>query len=602
MGGALTFSAVSNKTDIAQVEVQGSLLTVIPVSLGDCRIRATARSESNEKADDTFTLTIRNNLPPTLSPDATLNNQVLFSGGTPLLIDLSTIFSDPDGDALVYTAESEATEVAQVSVDQTLLTVVPAREGETEITLSANDQNGGILLQSFSVEVLRGYPSTIQAEVRVTFDDHTDQGNYRMIALPGNQSVLLSNTTTGTAGKDWVAYAPDTSNSGRLIPYEQSSLFVLSPGRGLWFLSKEDWSQPSKTINTVPLNNRGNYEIALHSGWNIISNPLDQDIPWSTVAELNGISQGIWRWNRGYQQIDTFYSTLNIQEAYYFNNMEGIDTLEIPYIFTGTPSALQQSGEASRDVLASATSVQSRLLVRSNEQQPAEIRITWSEEASEGLDRLDQVAPPGHFSSLNLSFDPGHADFNNHKLAVESRSPLQLFHRFDLQLAAEPGNTVSFELNGLSENTGNAILINRLDASVYPFEGLSSEVRTTNTIFIDHSTTPLSLFIGEESAIEEALALVTPDIYTLKQNYPNPFTPSTTIEFSVPEIQHVDLSVFDVMGRHVVTLHKGETTAGLHQVHWNGIDKNQHPVANGVYFYRLQTASWSQTHKMTLIR
>ena len=76
----------------------------------------------------------------------------------------------------------------------------------------------------------------------------------------------------------------------------------------------------------------------------------------------------------------------------------------------------------------------------------------------------------------------------------------------------------------------------------------------------------------------------------------------TTIAFSLPEAEYVDLRVFDLMGRHVTTLFQGDQEAALHRLQWNGLDQYQHPVANGVYFYRLQTRTWSHTRKMTLIR
>ncbi len=590
-GNALTFSASSNNKDIAVTSIDGSMLTVTPLAIGNCRIRATARDGNNRKADDTFTLTIKSNQPPALAPEATLEHQVLFTGGVSLVLNLSTLFLDPDGDNLIYSAASEHDEIALTSVDQEILTVTPNLVGETTITLSVSDQNGGILLESFTLEVQRGYSATLAVETHVEFEDHRDQGNYRMIALPGNQSLLVANTTTGNPNEDWVAYAPDTTNSGRLIPYTRSSSFVLTPGRGLWFLSKEDWVQPLRTVQSVPLDSDGTFKIPLHKGWNIISNPLDQDIPWPVIAQYNDVSQNIWRWNHGYRQIDTFYSTVNIQEAYYFNNAEGLESLSLPYAFaslTGKKPGAYHNSKEQRIVKAVATA----------SGQTAVVTLNLNQDATLGFDRHDQLAPPTHFAELALSIVPNHPDFEDETLAVESRPIIEPVHRFELELNSTSHETVFFHLDGinlLADET--AILVNLLDAKTFKLDTSVPQV-----LQLDASTTPFSLFIGKRSEIDRELEQLSPALFSLKQNYPNPFSPQTTIEYSLPSSQTVDLSVYDIMGRHIITLQQGEREAGFHRIQWNGYDQNRHKVANGVYFYRLQAGPWMQSHKMTLVR
>jgi len=83
----------------------------------------------------------------------------------------------------------------------------------------------------------------------------------------------------------------------------------------------------------------------------------------------------------------------------------------------------------------------------------------------------------------------------------------------------------------------------------------------------------------------------------LDQNFPNPFNPATTVRYSVPEAGPVRLDVFDVRGRHVVTLVNGMVTAGEHRVQWNGRTVSGSPAASGVYLYRLSTASGHQESK-----
>jgi photosystem II stability/assembly factor-like uncharacterized protein len=84
---------------------------------------------------------------------------------------------------------------------------------------------------------------------------------------------------------------------------------------------------------------------------------------------------------------------------------------------------------------------------------------------------------------------------------------------------------------------------------------------------------------------------------SLAQNYPNPFNPSTTIRFSLPGAENVELSVFDVAGRRVATLVRSTMTAGVHEVQWDASG-----LASGMYLYRLSAGAASRTKTMMLLK
>ncbi len=85
--------------------------------------------------------------------------------------------------------------------------------------------------------------------------------------------------------------------------------------------------------------------------------------------------------------------------------------------------------------------------------------------------------------------------------------------------------------------------------------------------------------------------------YSLYQNYPNPFNPVTTIRFEVPFSQHVELSVFDMLGREVKVLYNDIAPAGIVTVDFNG-----EGLASGVYFYRLKTQDFAASKKLLLLK
>jgi phosphodiesterase/alkaline phosphatase D-like protein len=93
-----------------------------------------------------------------------------------------------------------------------------------------------------------------------------------------------------------------------------------------------------------------------------------------------------------------------------------------------------------------------------------------------------------------------------------------------------------------------------------------------------------------------------PDDYALLPNYPNPFNPTTTVRFSMPEAGKVKLVVFNILGQRVKTLIDGELEAGFHQLMWNATNNNGLKVASGVYLYRIEAGSFVKTRKMLLLK
>jgi len=91
----------------------------------------------------------------------------------------------------------------------------------------------------------------------------------------------------------------------------------------------------------------------------------------------------------------------------------------------------------------------------------------------------------------------------------------------------------------------------------------------------------------------------------LRQNYPNPFNAETTIRYTLsPRMarQRTSLKIYNVLGQKVRTLVDEVQPAGDHTVQWDGRDYQGRPVSTGIYFYRLQSGSHSNTKKLVLLR
>jgi hypothetical protein len=89
---------------------------------------------------------------------------------------------------------------------------------------------------------------------------------------------------------------------------------------------------------------------------------------------------------------------------------------------------------------------------------------------------------------------------------------------------------------------------------------------------------------------------------TLNQNWPNPFNPSTTISYYLPEAGHTRLDIYDIAGHRIACLVNGNEERGDHSALWNGTGKSGRPAAAGVYIYRLTTGRETLSRKMVLVR
>ena len=95
-----------------------------------------------------------------------------------------------------------------------------------------------------------------------------------------------------------------------------------------------------------------------------------------------------------------------------------------------------------------------------------------------------------------------------------------------------------------------------------------------------------------------------PKAFQLSQNVPNPFNPTTSISFNIPEgrSELVELKVFDVRGRLIKTLVEDIREAGEYTVYWDGTNEWGAQLSSGVYIYRLRAGSFTSTRKMVLLK
>jgi hypothetical protein len=100
-----------------------------------------------------------------------------------------------------------------------------------------------------------------------------------------------------------------------------------------------------------------------------------------------------------------------------------------------------------------------------------------------------------------------------------------------------------------------------------------------------------------EYSPEVEVSLTAVSDYSLKQNFPNPFNPTTKIEYSIPTDNNVEIKVFNVLGVEVATLLNEPRQAGTHSIEFNS-----DALPSGIYFYKINSGKYSEVKKMILLR
>ena len=153
-GDQLSYSATSSNSSVVTVAVSGSNVTGTAVAAGTAAVTVTATDPDGLSASHTMGVMVQ---AANQSPEVTdtIPPQTLTEGDT-TTIDASGYFSDPDGDALTFSAQSSDTDAATASVDGSVVTIVAVAEGTATVTVTATDPEAASAMQAFMVTVEPG--------------------------------------------------------------------------------------------------------------------------------------------------------------------------------------------------------------------------------------------------------------------------------------------------------------------------------------------------------------------------------------------------------------------------------------------------------------
>ena len=153
------------------------------------------------------------------------------------------------------------------------------------------------------------------------------------------------------------------------------------------------------------------------------------------------------------------------------------------------------------------------------------------------------------------------------------------------------GQDQSFTITGLAQNEDYT-----LKASHDEYGMIEKSFSSNSMVHIEN----VEFNLGALSSDEEKLGL--PTAFSVNQNFPNPFNPVTTLEYSIPENMVVQVTIYDNMGRLVKNLFNASQRAGTNRIQWNATDNMNQPVPTGMYIYRIQAGNQVETNKMIYLK
>lgn len=149
------------------------------------------------------------------------------------------------------------------------------------------------------------------------------------------------------------------------------------------------------------------------------------------------------------------------------------------------------------------------------------------------------------------------------------------------------GQTVNIPLSITLNSAWNA---DHCKVVVFVQDNSDKKVQNAEVINVDEIT---GVDDGKESV---------PTEFSLAQNFPNPFNPSTTIRYAVAEKSAVTLRIFNTLGEEIRTLVSDSRERGVYEVAWDGRADNGKEVPSGLYFYQLTAGNFTATQKMLFVK
>ena len=542
-GDNLTYTASSSNVADVTISVSSATVTIASVSEGWADVTVTA-SDGAASATQTFKVTVSANSTPVIVISISTVN-VPAAGGT-VSHDVSSYFSDPDGDTLTYTVTSSDTTQATVSMSNSTMTITAVANVSATITLTASD-GGFTVTQSFTVAPTGQTSSTVD-----------------MLPVLSSTQLLVLST---------------------LLTYDTLIFNELHNGSD----DANDWLELRNVSNIdIPL---ANWQLTIQTGIDttVIPFPAGTVIPAGEVFLLTNT-----------EMVTADASILSVGvEDFVLPQADFALILRSPTAF-GDLAGNYFQGQKERPQTASA------LTVDTVWQRIQPTVFGYRAEAWAKSTHRNGLGSPGYQPST-LAGDLNNDGVVNilDLVLVASQFGMTGITAADLN----GDMTVNIQdlvlvANALN-NASSAPTAKHSDAAVV---NNWLNLARQNESKVVKASVPKGFSYDRGIAVLEKLArALTPNKTALLANYPNPFNPETWIPYQLSKAADVTVTIYASDGNVVRSLALGHRDVGMYKsrsqaAYWDGKNETGESVASGVYFYTLTAGNFSATRKMLILK
>ncbi|MDP6612064.1 MAG: tandem-95 repeat protein [Candidatus Marinimicrobia bacterium] len=639
-GDALTYSAVSD-TNAVTISVSTSTLTLTPNANwhGVATIKAYA-SDGYSKDSTSFKLTVTPvNDAPIISavPDNSTNEE------TEKAIVVGA--SDVDGDALTYTASSDTSAVV-ITVSSDTLKLMPATNytGTAKITVVVSD-NALKDTTSFNFKVININDAPVIAAVS---DVTINEDNVSAVTLSATDidgdaitysAVSDTNAVTTSVSSSTLTLTPNSNWHGvaNIKAYASDGSLKDSTSFKLTVTSVNDAPTLTAITETLSTDEETVLKVAFKG-----EDVDGDDLTYAYASDTSGVAatHNTAKDSLVLTPVTDFFGNAIITVSVSDGSLSDTSSFTLNVININDAPVL--SGIQNQNI---------------NEDEVIVVKLTATDLDGDALSYsgiADTSAVTVTASNDTLKLTPK-ADWNGTSVITAIVSDGTISDSTSFTLNVNPVQDVPYAFDWVSPNERDTINVDKNntateyvfkwnsskdvdgDALTYHFyvaDSLIEVLSDTTTVgtyqdFLDHwplqfqmlprmtftfnvwvhdgtdsvkvTGEPRKVFVNRyENLSTEGEGI--PTEFALHENYPNPFNPTTTLRFDLPEVSSITLTIYNMLGQRVRTFNMNDTPAGYHSVTWNATNDYGDPVGAGVYLYQLRANQFVKTRKMVLLK
>ncbi len=440
----------------------------------------------------------------------------------------------------------------------------------------------------------------------VTKTNAQPEESYRLISMPldldnsSPESVLVDDLGEYNDGKNWRFFEPLPDVNSRPEDYpEFPKTSEMKPGKAFWLIVKDN----NKIIDTnagttIPTDTP--FPIELQTGWNYIGNPFNFPT-FAPDTSSNGNTLRIYFFSEAWsdplkpseialQPFEGYIIYSNINDSMLINPHRPTNATNL-----SKNQALNEFNNRLWHI---------RILAQCQEVWDSNNIASVTANSRTDWDFLDSPEPPMIGEYVSVYFPHPEWQKSVSKFTTDFRPPSADGHIWEFEVQTNRRDEVQLTFEGLASVplefdiwlVDDAVQISRnlRDHNQYAIAGGGTE-----------NPTLLKIVVGKSDFVKEILnkTLAIPTTFELAQNFPNPFNPSTTIRYGLPQNERVTIKIYNILGEEVATLVDDKLLeAGHHVAIWDGRDNEKQQVASGIYIYQIRSKDFSLIRKMVLVK